>query len=84
MTSDEQFGAPTWTMGDYVVIFFLTSVALWWWTLLDVALRNSAEWPSTGPSRPAWLCLILIAGAFGSVAYLFAGPPAKLGPRART
>jgi hypothetical protein len=70
-------------VGDYVLVFALASVALWWWTLADLILRKQHEWPGGDLSRAVWGIVIVVFGALGSIAYLLAGPPAKLGPRAR-
>jgi hypothetical protein len=69
---------------DWFVVLWIAAIGLALWALVDIGSRKDAQWPDPPAlSRTVWLFLVLVTGGFGAVAYLLAGPPARLGPRRR-
>lgn len=69
---------------DVVVVVWIAMSGLALWALIDIGARNGAQWPDPPAiTRTGWILLVVLTGGIGAIAYLFAGPPARLGPRAR-
>lgn len=65
-----------------IFVVIVVSVAMAWWSVVDVLKRRDSEWPHTGLSRLSWAAIVWFI-PLGGVAYLVVDPPAKLGPRDR-
>ena len=59
--------------GIAILLVFLAALGFWIWTLVDAVRRPDGSYRAG--SKVVWVLVIVLAGFFGSLVYVFAGRP---------
>ena len=62
-------------LGIVLILFWLVTLVVWLWGLIDAARRPDSAYQAAGQNKVLWIVLCVVLGALGSLIYLLAIRP---------